>query len=562
MTAGFIVNHLWQSTCFALLAGVLAFLLRGNAPKVRYWVWLSASLKFLVPWAVLVSLGSTIPWPRDPVASAAATALPDTLIRIAEPFSPSSYAAVPTRAQIHWGLTALIVLWAAGFIAITFTRCRKWHRMRRMLRAGTPVGLPIAVPGLVIPGVSEPGVVGFLKPVLVLPALLLERLNPRQLEALLAHELSHLRRRDNLFAALHMGIEAIFWFHPLVWWIGSRMLEERELACDEEVLRLGCEPTDYVRGILAVCQHYREAPLACVSGVSGADVKKRVRTILRGALGRELNGHRKLALVCAAAAAVAAPVALGTWNAPVAHAQSAASKFEVASIKPWVRSSGIHLDYCKGDRFSLAGLRLTYLLDWAYDLQAGASAVFLERVPLSMRQNAYDIQAKAAAPFASETQCRLMVQALLTDRFKVALHYEERETELFDLVVARGGPKIRKALPADEGSDVNIVIDGRLAITWVPIADPDERARTKGMTMAELAQRLPTTALAPVADKTGLEGRYKIDLRYSSALAADGQDSTDPALDAALAKLGLRLEKHKGSVKVTVLDHIEAPAAN
>jgi len=128
------------------------------------------------------------------------------------------------------------------------------------------------------------------------------------------------------------------------------------------------------------------------------------------------------------------------------------------------------------------------------------------------------------------------------------------------LVVARGGPKLRKAIPTDEGSDVNIVVDGRLAITWVPIADPDERARTKGMTMEELALRLPTTALAPIADKTGLEGRYKIELRYSTPQSPDVQD--DPPLEAALAKLGLRLEKHKGSVKVPVLDHIEPPNPN
>ena len=171
------------------------------------------------------------------------------------------------------GTNCVGALGAAGFIAIAFTRYRSWHGVRAMLRAGTPVKVPIAVPAFITRSAKEPGVVGFLKPVLVLLALLLERLNAKQLEALLAHELTHVRRRDNFFAALHMGVEAIFWFHPFVWWIGSRMLEERELACDEEVLRLGYEPTDYVRGILTVCQHYSEAPLPCVSGVTGADEK-------------------------------------------------------------------------------------------------------------------------------------------------------------------------------------------------------------------------------------------------------------------------------------------------
>jgi hypothetical protein len=53
------------------------------------------------------------------------------------------------------------------------------------------------------------------------------------MEAMLAHELCHVRRRDNLVAAMHMMVEAVFWFHPLVWWIGVRLMEERERACDE-----------------------------------------------------------------------------------------------------------------------------------------------------------------------------------------------------------------------------------------------------------------------------------------------------------------------------------------
>jgi uncharacterized protein (TIGR03435 family) len=154
-----------------------------------------------------------------------------------------------------------------------------------------------------------------------------------------------------------------------------------------------------------------------------------------------------------------------------------------------------------------------------------------------------------------------MVRALFEDRFKLTLHWEERDAELLDLVVARGGPKIQKALPTDDGTDVNIVIDGRPTITWAPIRDDEERARTKGMTMQELAERLPSAAPAPVNDRTGLEGRYKIDLRYSTPQLPDLPDA-DPPIEAALAKLGLRLEKHKGTVKIPVLDHIEAPEAN
>jgi bla regulator protein blaR1 len=95
------------------------------------------------------------------------------------------------------------------------------------------------------PGPLEPGVVGILRPTILLPEGIAKRLTPPQLEAVLAQELFHLRRRDNLFAAIHMIAETTFWFHPLIWWIGARLVEERERACDEEVLALGSEPRVY-----------------------------------------------------------------------------------------------------------------------------------------------------------------------------------------------------------------------------------------------------------------------------------------------------------------------------
>jgi len=231
--------------------------------------------------------------------------------------------------------------------------------------------------------------------------------------------------------------------------------------------------------------------------------------------------------------------------------------FEVASVKPGSANSAFHNPDCSGDRFIVAGLRFGYVLRWAYDVQgAAAGTAFLQPVPVSIRQNTYNIQAKADRPFTSESQCRVMVQALLADRFKLAFHYETRDAELSDLVVARGGPKLQRALPTDQGTDVNFVLNGH-AYTQPPLADADTRAHTKGVTMQELAQWLPIPE--PVTDKTGLEGRYKIDVRISTSLPADDRDPLDPPLEAALAKLGLRLEKHKGPVKVLVLDHIEPP---
>jgi hypothetical protein len=86
----FIVNHLWQSTCFVALAGLLAYALRGNSARVRYWVWLGASLKFLVPLALLMSLGSLIHLPVQRAAAVPAADFPRTFVQLAEHFVPDA----------------------------------------------------------------------------------------------------------------------------------------------------------------------------------------------------------------------------------------------------------------------------------------------------------------------------------------------------------------------------------------------------------------------------------------------------------------------------------------
>jgi hypothetical protein len=175
---------------------------------------------------------------------------------------------------------------------------------------------------------------------LLVPRDIAECLTPRQLEAVLAHELCHIRRRDNLVAAVHMVVEALFWFHPLVWWIGARLVDERERACDEHVLSVFGEPRTYAEGIVNICRQYVEAPLACVSGVSGAHLKQRVEEIMTNRIVEKLNVGRKVLLAGVGIVAVAGPIAVGIGARQV-RAQSlerppvgVAPAFEVASIKP------------------------------------------------------------------------------------------------------------------------------------------------------------------------------------------------------------------------------------
>ncbi len=214
--------------------------------------------------------------------------------------------------------------------------------------------LPIAV--LASSSRLEPGVFGVFRPVLLLPEGLREHLTPAQFDAIVAHELCHVERRDNLSSAIHMLVEALFWFDPVVWWIRSRLIEERERACDEAVLRMGSDPQGYAQGIVTVCKFYLKSPLPCVSGVTGSGLKRRVEAIMLNRAAEKMSLARKLLLAAAGAVAVTAPLIVGAINAPSIRAQEPAKpvpqliatsslpEFEVASIKPSAPDSSLGVD--------------------------------------------------------------------------------------------------------------------------------------------------------------------------------------------------------------------------
>jgi len=243
-------NHLWQSTLFAAVAGLLTLFLRKNRAQARYWLWLSASMKFLIPFSILVAAGGLLG--RHTAAAVApsqlvpAAYLSSLIEQAGEPFTtPVPQLAMPAvQSSYASGIVAgLIAVWAIGLVTLVRRSILRWRRMRASVRQASPmdlgIELPIGLPVKSSPAFGEPGVFGILRPVLLLPDGIADCLTAREMEAIVAHELCHFRRRDNLAAAIHMAVEAVFWFHPLVWWLGARLMEERERACDEEVLRTG-----------------------------------------------------------------------------------------------------------------------------------------------------------------------------------------------------------------------------------------------------------------------------------------------------------------------------------
>jgi hypothetical protein len=151
-----------------------------------------------------------------------------------------------------------------------------WTQIRNIAHGAKPIGVEAGMPVRLCATRIEPGIFGVFRPLLLLPEGIMERLSGPELRALIAHEMCHARRRDNPLASLHIVVEAIFWFHPLVWWIGSRLVEERERACDEDVVRSGSEPRVYAESILRTCEFYLESPAAFISGVTGGGLNARM----------------------------------------------------------------------------------------------------------------------------------------------------------------------------------------------------------------------------------------------------------------------------------------------
>lgn len=320
-----LLDHLWQSTVFAGGIWLLTLALRRNSARVRYRLWMAASLKFLVPFSLLIALGARLPWPAQlhRAQPAMATAVQGVAQPLLQPWPAAAGAnfvvtmgtGTAHQQPANWLPFALLGLWAAGGLLLLGRWTASWLRLRAIVRRAEPMTLADGTPALLVQENVEPGVFGIRRPALLLPRGIAERLSTEQLNAIVAHELCHMRRRDNLTAVLHMAVEMVFWFHPLVWWLRTRLIAEREQACDEAVLEATQRPSEYAEGILNVCRFYVEAPLSCVSGVTGSELKQRIARILSGEGVRGLDLRRKALLAAACVLALGLPLTAGLMRA-------------------------------------------------------------------------------------------------------------------------------------------------------------------------------------------------------------------------------------------------------
>ena len=580
-----LANHLWQSTLFAIAAWLLTLALKKNHAAVRYWIWLAASIKFMIPFSLLISAGSHISWRSAPAIQQPRVSL--VVDAISRPFVPPVSVTNLAATQAPSDLPALLLLsvWFLGSAIGVVWWLRRWQHIRRSQRSATPLNLNLPIPVKSSAARIEPGVFGIRKPVLLLPEGIAERLTPEQLEAVLAHELCHVRRRDNLTGAIHMIVETVFWFHPLVWWIRARLVEERERACDDDVLKLVSDARVYAEGILNVCKFYLESPLVCVAGVTGSNLKRRIEEIMAHRIARKMDFGRKILLAVAGLTAVIVPVAIGMTDALPLRAQSQQKlAFEVASVKHNTSTDprGMGFQILPGGKLT-ASAPLIYFVATAYSLPFPTDR--LTGGPDWVRAERYDIEAtpeKGAIPAGATVKERndkvhLMLQTLLAERFKMVIRREMKELPVYAVTVKKGGPKLQKAAVAEKDCSETTKSAQDPASCHSFSGGQGQGIHAQAVSTSDLAMYASSWADRPVIDKTNLKGLYNIQtegwvpMRPRPVRPAGQEPSAEdkafadparPTLFQIFDRLGLKLESQKAPVETFIIESAERPSEN
>jgi bla regulator protein blaR1 len=293
-----VIHSLWQATLIAFISGILMVILRKKTAKLRYIVGNIALL------AVVISAVVTFCVYYDFATEPAKVTFTPTLqalntegvnaitqnTTIAEkasnPLSISGF-----KDYFNQNIPLIVTIWILGvaifmlklFGGISYIYYLKnrmnfpadeyWTDMLQKLadKAGLQRSIDIVESAMV----RTPMVVGHLKPLILFPMGIINRLTPEEVEAILAHELAHIMRKDFIFNILQSIVEALFYFHPAVWWLSSQIRNERESACDDIAIELINSKVNYARALVAIQEmaYFRGATQKSIDDAYAAHIK-------------------------------------------------------------------------------------------------------------------------------------------------------------------------------------------------------------------------------------------------------------------------------------------------
>lgn len=529
-----LIQFLWQGAAIAALYSLArVFFVR---PQARYLIACGALLLMIA--APLGTFVRTTAPESAPVLSHAAPAVRSEWSTT--PSAPvASYSPVPA-VVMPW----IVALWLTGtsflslrlFLEFFFAMRLKagvtlhvpaaWQLTLRTLAARIRISRRVAVGGS--SRVQVPCVIGWLRPLILFPAGALAGMPVEHFEAVLAHELAHIRRHDFLVNLLQRITEAILFYHPAVWWISRDIRREREHCCDDvAVLAIG----DSIRYAEALADLEAARPGLLNTALAATDGSLRIR------IARLVGMERPNRDVAGAGLAVALLLVVGA----TVFAQSLGSKpaFESASITLSPPEYGGFQSYAKGDRYTAMTVTVHDLIAFAY----GVRDFQITGGPNWASTTHFNISAKMDSPGPPDKP-KQMLQTLLADRFSLRFHRTTRNRSGYALLVDKNGPKLTESKNPGPGLGL-----GRGNLNG------------RGAEMRQLAQQLSSQLEVPIADRTGLTAIYDFTLKWSPETQDDPQL---PSLSTALHdQLGLRLEPVKNvPVEYFVIDNVEQPSAN
>jgi TonB family protein len=349
---GWTLLHLcWQGTLVALVLWSVLQVLDGRSSRARYAAaCLALGMMVVLPLATFAHLASD-EYSMRAIAGGPAVLLDAGMVLQVSAVETSEPWPERIAAALDHALPWIILAWFAGvilFVVRLNVGLLVARRMRSIETTAVPaelqqafdeirrrLGVERAVRLMHSALVQAPTVIGWLRPVVLVPASCLTGLSTMQIEAVLAHELAHIRRHDYLVSVLQSVIETLLFYHPAVWWVSKQVRRERECCCDEMAVAVGGDRLAYARA-LSVLEERRACMPELVLGANGGVLTMRIRRLLgRGgaSMSSQLAAGMVLAILVVVAGSYVVTAARAEVNA-LRLAAHAASPMELEAATP------------------------------------------------------------------------------------------------------------------------------------------------------------------------------------------------------------------------------------
>ena len=262
--------------------------------------------------------------------------------------APSGAPAAEVRSEQPTGMLWLVELWFLGVLVLSLRTAGGLFLIERMRRREIqPVGRELYLRCIALQlrmGVERavrycgcqkldaPAVLGWFRPVVLLPVRALMGLSEEQMEAVIAHELAHIRRLDCFVNLFQIAAETLLFYHPAVWWVSQRIRAERENCCDDEAIAVCGDAVNYARA-LTLMEEWRTAPALMMAANRSPLAERVVRLLgLNGATGRTRMAGLGVSCVCLAGALLAGNAFLGVAHASLGNSATAKQQQEGSVI--------------------------------------------------------------------------------------------------------------------------------------------------------------------------------------------------------------------------------------